>query len=51
MCGRNHANMTAQVRAVTPQEYEQFISRRKADIKAADAAAQVQRKRLEASGP
>jgi cytochrome c oxidase subunit 2 len=51
MCGRNHANMTAQVRAVTPQQYEQFITRRKADIKAADAAAQVQRKRLEASGP
>jgi cytochrome c oxidase subunit 2 len=51
LCGRNHANMTARVRAVTPQQYEQFISRRKADIKAADAAAQVQRKRLESSGP
>jgi cytochrome c oxidase subunit 2 len=51
MCGRNHANMTARVRAVTPQQYEQFISRRKADIKAADAAAQVQRKRLESAGP
>ena len=43
--------MTARVRAVTPQQYDEFISRRKADIKAADAAAQVQRKRLEASGP
>jgi cytochrome c oxidase subunit 2 len=51
LCGRNHANMTARVRAVTPQQYEQFITRRKADIKAADAAAQVQRKRLESSGP
>jgi cytochrome c oxidase subunit II len=51
LCGRNHANMTARVRAVTPQEYEQFISRRKADIKAADAAAAVQRKQLESSGP
>jgi cytochrome c oxidase subunit 2 len=51
LCGRNHANMIARVRAVTPQQYEQFISRRKADIKAADAAAQVQRKRLESSGP
>jgi cytochrome c oxidase subunit 2 len=51
LCGRNHANMTARVRAVTPQQYEEFISRRKADIKAADAAAQVQRKRLESSGP
>jgi cytochrome c oxidase subunit 2 len=51
LCGRNHANMTAQVRAVTPQQYEQFITRRKADIKAADAAAAVQRKKLESSGP
>jgi cytochrome c oxidase subunit II len=51
LCGRNHANMTARVRAVTPQEYEQFITRRKADIKAADAAAAVQRKKLESSGP
>jgi cytochrome c oxidase subunit 2 len=51
LCGRNHANMTARVRAVTPQEYEQFITRRKADIKAADAAAAVQRKQLESSGP
>jgi cytochrome c oxidase subunit 2 len=51
LCGRNHANMTARVRAVTPQEYEQFITRRKADLKAADAAAAVQRKKLESSGP
>jgi cytochrome c oxidase subunit II len=51
LCGRNHANMTAQVRAVTPQQYEQFISRRKADIKAANVAAEAQRKRLESSGP
>ena len=44
LCGRNHANMTAQVRAVTPAEYEAWLDQRKADIKAADdAAAQAAR--------
>ena len=37
LCGRNHANMTATVRAVTPPEYEKWLDQRKADIKAADA--------------
>ena len=36
LCGRNHANMTATVRAVTPPEYEKWLDQRKADIKAAD---------------
>jgi cytochrome c oxidase subunit II len=45
LCGRNHANMTAQVRAVTPDEYERWLDRRKADIKAADNAAAEARKR------
>ena len=31
--------MTAQVRAVTPPEYEKWLDQRKADIKAADDAA------------
>ena len=47
LCGRNHANMTAQVRAVTPAEYERWLDQHKTDIKAADAAAAVQRKQLE----
>src|SRR4051795_3324448 len=36
LCGRNHANMTARVRAVTPSEYERWLAQRKKDIKAAD---------------
>jgi cytochrome c oxidase subunit 2 len=48
LCGRNHANMTARVRAVPPQEYKQYIERLKAEIKAADDAAAVSRKKLDA---
>jgi cytochrome c oxidase subunit 2 len=51
MCGRNHANMTAQVRAVTPSEYEKWLDQRKADIKAADDAAQKQRQQIEKQLP
>jgi cytochrome c oxidase subunit II len=47
LCGRNHANMTAEVRAVTPSEYEKWLDQRKADIKAADQAAEQQRKQVE----
>jgi heme/copper-type cytochrome/quinol oxidase subunit 2 len=39
--------MTAQVRAVTPSEYEKWLDDRKADIKAADTAAASQRKKFE----
>jgi cytochrome c oxidase subunit II len=51
LCGRNHANMTASVRAVTPSEYEKWLEQRKADIKAADAAAAEQRKQIEQETP
>ena len=51
LCGRNHANMTAQVRAVTPPEYEKWLDQRKADIKAADAAAAKQRAQIEKQLP
>jgi cytochrome c oxidase subunit 2 len=51
LCGRNHANMTAQVRAVTPSEYEKWLDDRKADIKAADTAAASQRKQIEQETP
>jgi cytochrome c oxidase subunit 2 len=51
LCGRNHANMTAQVRAVTPSEYEKWLDDRKADIKAADTAAASQRKKIEQETP
>ena len=51
LCGRNHANMTARVRAVTPAEYERWLEQRKADIKAADQAAQAERKKVEQTTP
>jgi cytochrome c oxidase subunit II len=46
LCGRNHANMTATVRAVTPPDYEKWLAARKADIKAADDAAAKQRAQI-----
>jgi cytochrome c oxidase subunit 2 len=47
MCGRNHANMIAQVRAVPPAEFERWLADQKAAIKAADDAAAQQRKQVE----
>lgn len=47
LCGRNHANMTARVKAVTPQEFTQWLDQRKADIKSAEEQGAAQRKQLE----
>ncbi len=47
LCGRNHANMLAHVRAVTPEEYEAFIERRKREIETANDEAAKQRERIE----
>jgi cytochrome c oxidase subunit 2 len=47
LCGRNHANMVAHVRAVTPQQYEQFIARRKQEIAGANRAAAQERQQQE----
>ena len=47
LCGRNHANMLAHVRAVTPDEYEAFIERRKREIEASNEEAAEQRERIE----
>ncbi len=47
LCGRNHADMVATVRAVTPSEFEAWLAERKSDIEAADKAAQEQRKEFE----
>ena len=46
LCGRNHANMTAQVRAVPFDEYRAWYDRRAADIEAARKAAAAQRAKL-----
>ncbi len=43
LCGRNHANMTARVRAVTPDEFTQWLAQQKADIEAAARGAEEYR--------
>ncbi|MCW3016009.1 MAG: cytochrome c oxidase, subunit [Solirubrobacterales bacterium] len=47
LCGRNHANMIASVKAVTPQEFEKFLADQKANTEAADKAAAAARKAFE----
>jgi cytochrome c oxidase subunit 2 len=49
LCGRNHANMLATVRAVPPAQYAAWLKQQQADIRAADQAAAVSRKRLDAN--
>ncbi len=47
LCGRNHANMVATVKAVTPQEFEKFLADQKANTEASDKAAATARKAFE----
>lgn len=47
LCGRNHANMTARVRALKPDEFAAWFAQEKADIKSGDEAAAVQRKQVQ----
>lgn len=51
LCGRNHANMTARVRALSPSDFERWLSQRKADITAANEAAERQRQEVEGGTP
>ena len=44
LCGDNHADMRAKVTAVSPERYERFIERQKADIKAVQEALAEQRR-------
>jgi cytochrome c oxidase subunit 2 len=46
LCGRNHANMIAMVRAVTPDQYQAWLQRQRNAIKQADSAAARQRQRV-----
>jgi cytochrome c oxidase subunit 2 len=46
LCGRNHANMVAQVRAVSPTEYESWVDEQKNLINQANSDAAKQRKQL-----
>jgi cytochrome c oxidase subunit 2 len=48
LCGRNHANMIAKVKAVTPSEFEAWFEAKKAQIKASNDAAATQRKQVDA---
>jgi cytochrome c oxidase subunit 2 len=50
LCGRNHANMTAQVRAVPFEDYRNWYRRRAADIEQARKLGAEERKRFEAEG-
>lgn len=47
LCGRNHANMIAHVRALKPDAYEAYIERRKQEISQANREAARQRREIE----
>ena len=47
LCGSGHADMRARVRAVSPDEYEQYVEDRQAEIKEAQDALAEQRKERE----
>jgi cytochrome c oxidase subunit 2 len=47
LCGRNHANMTARVRAVRPDQFEAWLDRQRQAIRQANQAAARQRQRVE----
>jgi cytochrome c oxidase subunit 2 len=47
LCGRNHANMIAHVRALSPDDYEAYIERRKREIAGANESAAEQRREIE----
>jgi cytochrome c oxidase subunit 2 len=46
LCGRNHANMIAQVTAMKPTDFEAWLERQRNAIKQGDTAAQRQRQRV-----
>jgi cytochrome c oxidase subunit 2 len=51
-CGTGHHAMTAQVRVVDPEDYQQWVERQKRLIEEAQKLAQAQRKQIEAeTGP
>jgi cytochrome c oxidase subunit 2 len=50
LCGRNHADMTARVRVVTPQEYTAWLDQQRSDIAAADRDVQTLREQLQGDG-
>jgi cytochrome c oxidase subunit 2 len=49
LCGRNHSDMRAQVRAIPPAEFAQWLAAKKTEIKNADSLAQKRREQDAAS--
>jgi cytochrome c oxidase subunit 2 len=47
LCGRNHANMTARVRALSPNDFRAWLNRERNAIRQGDTAAQRQRQRVD----
>jgi cytochrome c oxidase subunit 2 len=47
LCGRNHPDMIAHVRAVSPEDFQRFLTSKAAEIKQANAFAQQSRKTRE----
>lgn len=43
LCGRNHADMVAQVRAISPAQFKQWLVTKKAEIQASDKEALARR--------
>jgi cytochrome c oxidase subunit II len=50
LCGRNHANMLARMRVVTPEQYEQYVAQRKRRIATANREAARQRNEQQEQG-
>lgn len=50
LCGRNHADMTARVRVVSPSEYEAWVEQQRSDIADADREVQQLREQLTRDG-
>jgi cytochrome c oxidase subunit 2 len=47
LCGRNHANMVAEVRALSPQDFQSWLDRQRSDIQQANREAQRQRQQVQ----
>jgi cytochrome c oxidase subunit II len=48
LCGRNHADMVATVRAVEPAQFRQWLESKRRQIDAADKLAEARRKQIQA---
>jgi len=48
LCGRNHADMVATVRAVEPAQFKSWLARKRREVDTADKLAQTRRKELQA---